>query len=417
MSELDHNDTETRTDRRKFLKISGATAAGVAGTTVIPTLTQSGKAHAAPSRTASASNVWVNANTTRAAFYSKFLKLMETVDTSWISANDTYFIKLALNSGFQYPATTDPKLLYSMLKFLKEEHGVPARNITVGDQSGLEYVGRVRGSSERFAENTGLMAEIKAAGVKSIFPDDTPYNSGYFNEKPEGSTIWPNGINIANIVREVDHIIYLPRVSHHVQGDITNGLKLGVGLTRIDSRADFHQGGENFYAMYSEIADVPSVKSRLRLLVSSATEIQTTFGPDFGYKPNLSDGMMIASNDMMAHELICYSFLKYGILQKTPRLTKMAWNTLDNFRNLSNVFFVSVFMLDVPGRRLRTPRIAQFRGERENLLSHPAIRHHMRRNGNISTLTWNVERGGPSSIVNAMRGYLGSVNMDIDNFS
>ena len=53
-------------------------------------------------------------------------------DFSWLSGGDRVLIKMALNSGNTYPATTDPWSVHCMVKLLKERG---AGKILVGDES------------------------------------------------------------------------------------------------------------------------------------------------------------------------------------------------------------------------------------------------------------------------------------------
>src|ERR1700687_2953771 len=57
--------------------------------------------------------------------------------------------------------------------------------------------------------------------------------------------------------------------------------EIGVGFLREDSRKLFHQGGENYYAKYQEINEVPEIKSKL-LELSSAPVAQLDRARVFG---------------------------------------------------------------------------------------------------------------------------------------
>ena len=66
--------------------------------------------------------------------YVLFKKIVEAAtDFSWLSKGDRVLIKMALNSGNPYPATTDPWSVKCMVKLLREKG---AGRILVGDKSG-----------------------------------------------------------------------------------------------------------------------------------------------------------------------------------------------------------------------------------------------------------------------------------------
>ena len=67
--------------------------------------------------------------------YPLYKKTVEAAtDFSWLSRGDRVLIKMAVNSGNPYPATTDPWSVQCMVKLLRERG---AGKILVGDQSGF----------------------------------------------------------------------------------------------------------------------------------------------------------------------------------------------------------------------------------------------------------------------------------------
>ena len=126
------------TTRREFL--IGTT--GIALTTVLPSCSHPSKT-TVPERMkepaiATVTNqelagrcAWIGRNEHKTA-YALFKKAVEaTTDFAWLSNNDRVLIKISLNSGKSYPATTDPWAVHCMVKLLKEKG---AGQILVGDQ-------------------------------------------------------------------------------------------------------------------------------------------------------------------------------------------------------------------------------------------------------------------------------------------
>jgi uncharacterized protein (DUF362 family) len=253
--------------------------------------------------------------------YTLFKRMVEaTTDFSWLKKGDSIFIKLALNSGNPYPATSDPWSLDCLLKVLKE-HG--ATKFYVGDQSGARNVfwtaqGQVRGSSRAFAQSAGLLAVTEKNGATPVFFEERGYGA-YIETSPIGENHWKQPLHITSFVNEVDHIIYLPRLGSHGLADLSSGMKIGVGFLREDSRKLMHLGGENYFAMYEEINEVPQIKSKLRLAVTSGRSVMTLIGPDAGYIVEPESAPIFASDNLLAHEIFAYAFLQYTRDTMTPK--------------------------------------------------------------------------------------------------
>jgi uncharacterized protein (DUF362 family) len=334
---------------------------------------------AAPPRNAHLSAAWMPKGDTS---YTLFKRMVEkATDFSWLNKGDRILIKLALNSGNPYPATSDPWALDCLLKVLKE-HG--ATKIFVGDQSGVRNVywtpqGQVRGTSRAFAASSGLLPVIERNGATPIFFEERGYPA-YIATVPAGEHHWKQPMQITSFVNEVDHIIYLPRVGSHGLADVSSGMKIGVGFLREDSRKLFHQGGENFYPMYSEIAEVPEIKSRLRLTVSSGRSVMTLIGPDAGHVVEPESAPIFASENLLANELFAYAFLQYTRETMTPKdisdpaLGGNLWDVQKN-RTVRNRNFMRI-VWNLPDSEM--PELPVFQAG--DIYKHPAILNYIRLN-------------------------------------
>lgn len=243
--------------------------------------------------------------------YALFTRMIErATDFSWLNKGETVLVKLAANSGKPYPATSDPWALDCLLKILKE-HG--AGKIYVGDQSGERYVHWTptakTGSTRALVQASGLQAVIDKNGATPVFFEERGYDA-YLETYPAGQHHWKEPLHITSFVNEVDHIVYLPRLSSHALADLTGAMKIGVGFLRGDSRLAFHRSGENFYPMYQEINEVPEIKSKLRLSVSSGRSMFSLVGPDVGYMIDPDYGPVFASENLLAHDVFAYAFLQ-----------------------------------------------------------------------------------------------------------
>ncbi len=252
--------------------------------------------------------------------YPLFKRVVERAsDFAWLKKGDSVLVKPAMNSGKPHPAVTDPWALESLLQILTERG---AGKIYVGDQSGVRNVywtaaGQQRGSSRAFAADTGLLPVIEAHGATPVFFEERGYDA-YFPGRPAGEHHWPEPPQLTTLVKDVDHIVYLPRLGSHIMADITAGLKIGVGFLREDSRRLLHQGGADFAAMYAELNEIPEIKAKLRLTVTAARKIMTLFGPDDGHVLEPPAGPVFASEDLLAHDLFAYACLQYARERLTP---------------------------------------------------------------------------------------------------
>lgn len=72
------------------------------------------------------------------------------------------------------------------------------------------------------------------------FFDDQGFDTGYFQATLPAGHHWPRGMYVPSIVREVDHIVYMPRLSQHMLAGTTLAQKSAMGFLRDDSRHDMH---------------------------------------------------------------------------------------------------------------------------------------------------------------------------------
>ncbi len=311
--------------------------------------------------------------------YSLFKKAMESVtDFKWLSRGDRVLLKIALNSGNEFPATTDPWALHCMVKFLKEKG---AGKVIVGDQSGIQSVhwtgDKKKGSSRKCCASAGLLKVIDESEAEEYFFEERGYDY-YIETSPRGTNHWGKPILVTKVLDEVDHIIYMPRVSSHLMGDITSGFKLSVGFLREDSRVLFHQGGMNFNSMYEEINEVPEIRNKLRLIMSSGRKVLSNFGPDTGHISEPGMGLIFASTDLLAHELVAYSWLQWNREYETPIYSHATTGNFQKIGNIGNKFFVW-WSWDSDFRKDSTADIPDY--EPGDIKEHPSIINRIKRIG------------------------------------
>jgi hypothetical protein len=89
----------------------------------------------------------------------------------------------------------------------------------------------------------------------------------------------------------------------------TLGLKAAVGWWRHDTRLEYHHDAGTFSEKTAESNTVPSLLDKQRLVLTSATKVLTTFGPDDGHVAEPETGLIIASPSVLAHDMVSLAWL------------------------------------------------------------------------------------------------------------
>jgi len=228
---------------------------------------------------------------------------------SWLSRGDAVFIKPALNSGNPYPATTSPDAIGAVVEMLKERG---ARRVLVGDMCGIGHVklsqDGLSGSSRRLMESSGMARAAEAAGAELHFFEESGW-SAFYEDFPEAGSHWKQGLMMPTILKEVDHIILMPRCARHALAGSTLGLKAAVGYWRTDTRLEYHRDASTFQEKTAEGNTVETLLKKQRLVLSAADKILTTFGPDKGLVVQPEIGLVMASESVVAHDMVSLAWL------------------------------------------------------------------------------------------------------------
>ena len=234
---------------------------------------------------------------------------LEATDLTWLTRGDTVLIKPVCNSGNPYPATTDPVALRAMISLLREKG---ARRVIVGDMSGVQFVrftqDRRSGSSRELMTRNGIAPACEAAGAEVHAFEEAGWD-GFFDEVPRRGANWRRPLLLPRILKEVDHVVLMPRCSRHLLAGSTLGLKAAVGWWRHDSRSEYHHDAATFTQKTAESNTTPSLLDKQRLVLTSATKVLTTFGPDDGFVHEPDTGLVIASTDVIAHDMVSLAWL------------------------------------------------------------------------------------------------------------
>ena len=232
------------------------------------------------------------------------------VDTlDWLKSGDTVLIKPVLNSGKPYPATTSPLALVSMIRLLKAKG---AGRVIVGDMSGVWHLDQrpegCKGSSRKLAKSAGMLNPVLDAGAEWVFFEEAGWDS-FYEEQPAPGSHWKRGITLPNVLREVDHIVSMPRCSRHALLGNSLAIKSVVGYMRYDTRLEYHHDAKTIQEKTAEANTVPTLLQKQRLVVTAADKILATLGPDLGHVFAPQQGLVIASQSMIAHDLVSLAWL------------------------------------------------------------------------------------------------------------
>ena len=300
-------------DRRDFLKLlAGASAlavsscAGHASSSKAPRITQK-PAAGLPAQVFAAG---VEKNPSEEAIKRAVCESAEAAtDFSWLSYGDAVFIKPVLNSGYPYPSTTSPIAIAAMVELLKKKG---AGRVIVGDMSGIEHVklspDGLKGSSRRLMEKSGMAEAVLASGAELHFFEEAGWDA-FYEDAPTAGENWNGPLMMPNILKEVDHIVLMPRCGRHVLAGSTLGLKAAVGYWRTDTRLEYHHHASSFHEKTAEANTAQTLLKKQRLVLTAADRILTTFGPDKGYVVQPETGLVIASTSVVAHDMVSLSWL------------------------------------------------------------------------------------------------------------
>lgn len=230
-------------------------------------------------------------------------------DFGWLSRGDTVLIKPACNSGNTYPATTDPVALVAMVELLREKG---AGRVIVADMSGVQFLRFSKdhrsGSTRALMERNGMARAVREAGGEVQAFEEAGWD-GFFPDEPAPGADWSGAIWLPAVLREVDHVVLMPRCARHLLAGSTLGLKAAVGWWRHDSRLEYHRDAGTFSEKTADANTLPAIRDRQRLVLTSATKVLTTFGPDQGRVVEPEQGLVFASTDVVAHDMVSLAWL------------------------------------------------------------------------------------------------------------
>jgi uncharacterized protein (DUF362 family) len=178
--------------------------------------------------------------------------------------------------------------------------------------SGVQYLRfsptSLSGSSRALMASSGVAKAVQASGGELHGFEEGGWNA-FYEEMPAAGSHWKRGLMMPNILKEVEHIILMPRCSRHILSGSSLGLKAAVGYWRHDTRLEYHRDAATLQEKTAEGNTVATLTTKQRLVISAADLLLTTYGPDKGYVFEPDRGLIIASGSVVAHDMISLAWL------------------------------------------------------------------------------------------------------------
>ena len=182
----------------------------------------------------------------------------------------------------------------------------------VGDMSGVQYLRfsptSLSGSSRALMASSGMARAVQASGAELHCFEEGGWNA-FYEDFPAAGSNWKHGLMMPNILKEVQHIVLMPRCSRHILAGSSLGLKAAVGYWRHDTRLEYHRDAATLQEKTAEGNTVSTLITKQRLVISAADKLLTTFGPDKGYVFEPDNGLIIASDSVVAHDMVSLAWL------------------------------------------------------------------------------------------------------------
>jgi uncharacterized protein (DUF362 family) len=172
----------------------------------------------------------------------------------FINEGQTVLIKPNVTGALKNPTTTNPEVLYAVIKLVAERG---PKRIIVADRSFspqfiestpktidvMKRVGHLDAVNQALSD---VKAPVVAVGLEDAGPEferlgkpkDTPH---WRRIQPQQATHWPKGFEMAELLFAVDHVINVPVIKTHFQAWFTMSMKAFVGMSHHRSRMEFHR--------------------------------------------------------------------------------------------------------------------------------------------------------------------------------
>lgn len=226
---------------------------------------------------------------------------------SFIKDGQTVLIKPNVTGALKSPTTTNPEVLYAVIKLVAERG---PKRIIVADRSFsaqfvttspktidvMKSVGHLDAVNQAISD---VKAPVIAVGLEDAEAEleklGKPKNTPLWRTiKPEKASHWPNGFELAELLFAVDHVINVPVIKTHFQAWFTMSMKAFVGMSHHRSRREFHQTWKGEGGLF----DQKRTSSRRRGVQKDLAEEAKEIAPFVNRLAELNLGLTPAMNIM-----------------------------------------------------------------------------------------------------------------------
>jgi uncharacterized protein (DUF362 family) len=171
----------------------------------------------------------------------------------FLEAGQTVLIKPNCTGAVVSPTTTEPEVLYAVIK-LAAERG--PRRILVSDRcfsplfselspktiDVMKAVGHLDAVEQARSETKANIIPIGFEEAEREYAElgVQPQTPRWRRMKPDRANHWPKGYELAQLLFSVDHVINVPVIKTHFQAWFTMSMKAFVGMSHHRTRIEFH---------------------------------------------------------------------------------------------------------------------------------------------------------------------------------
>jgi len=213
---------------------------------------------------------------------------------SFIKPGQTVLVKPNVNSADPYPGTTNPQVLYEVVRLVWERD---PRRVVVGDRSWY------RETTRNCMKKTGIYDAATEARAEVVYFEDGPWE----RVKPEGASHWNGGFSVTGFLSVPDHIITLPVIKTHYLATFTMSLKNAIGLIDPRDRVQTLHGSHAEPRFGSAIAEL-NLAVTPRFVIMDGTRAFVSGGPFTGEV--VEPGLIVATSDRIANDVVGLAILK-----------------------------------------------------------------------------------------------------------
>jgi|HubBroStandDraft_6_1064221.scaffolds.fasta_scaffold01929_4 uncharacterized protein (DUF362 family) len=186
---------------------------------------------------------------------------------TFIKAGQTVLIKPNITGAAKFPTTTNPEVLYSVIKLVSEQG---PRRIYVSDRCFSPAFTEVAPKTIQVMKYVGHLDAVEAAKkdfkapVVAVGLEDAAKELEYLGRpaktplwrriKLANAKHWPDGFEQAELLFAVDHVINVPVIKTHFQAWFTMSMKAFVGMSHHRSRLEFHRSLAGQWSLFRQKA-------------------------------------------------------------------------------------------------------------------------------------------------------------------